>query len=387
MLDRKAKRRLHPEQARRGRGEQAWLWPRRIPMGSFFVLFGDDQTGKTPFCCWVAAQVTRGGFWPFEEGAAPRGRVLYLASEENNEQVVRRVVAMGGNDEMLLRLSERDAEGRWFRLDSAGIERLDELLTRWGDVRLVVFDALKSYLPSENNIEGKMREVLTPMIQTLAKHGAAMVCVMHRTKALAALKPLDLISGSKAYGALARGAMMTHKAEDPASGETRYIVFPVKNSYEQTPNPPAALAFRIIAAEVRDEDDKLVKTVSLEWTDETELTIDEALELERARSRGGKYVVRPRERARAFIEEYLENGPRPSLDVRQAGMRLGFSQRTLYRAWEKLEKAGYAAWDVGGTTWWGMLKDSPRPGGDDADSSGWPDRPYILDQLPPTKRQ
>jgi hypothetical protein len=347
------KRRRHHEQGRRGRGQRQWLWPRRIVTGALVVVFGHDSAGKTPLACWIAAQVTRrGGCWPFGEGPAPHGYVLYLPSEEEHEEAVRRVVAMGGDDGLVLRLPDRDAEGRWFKLDETGIARLDDFLTRWCNVKLIVFDVLKSFLPSESHVEGKMREILDPLIRCVRKHDCALLCVMHRRKNPAALRAVDTIAGSKAFAAMARGAMLVHRTQDAETGEERFFILPAKDSYRRTPTPPPALEFKIVSAQIADDAGNPVDTIGLQWVGQSELTCDRVLELEHQRMRGS---VRPVAAAEEWLLEHLADGPKASGDVRKAGLDQGIPERTLYRGFDLLKADGRAEAKAG--TW--RLKDKP----------------------------
>ena len=64
-----------------------WLWPARIPLGKFTLLFGDPGLGKSFITLDMAARVTTGRAWP-DGGECPRGTVLLIGAEDDVEDTV-----------------------------------------------------------------------------------------------------------------------------------------------------------------------------------------------------------------------------------------------------------------------------------------------------------
>ena len=62
-----------------------WLWPNRFALGKLGLLAGLPDEGKGQILCYIAAQVTRGGELPCNEGRAPLGSVIMLTSRRPNQ--------------------------------------------------------------------------------------------------------------------------------------------------------------------------------------------------------------------------------------------------------------------------------------------------------------
>src|SRR5262245_55050939 len=64
------------------------LSPDRIPLGKITLLVGDPEQGKSFLTIDLTARVTRGLNWPDRPEPAPRGSVIMLAAEDDDEDTV-----------------------------------------------------------------------------------------------------------------------------------------------------------------------------------------------------------------------------------------------------------------------------------------------------------
>ncbi|TIM48781.1 AAA family ATPase [Mesorhizobium sp.] len=75
-----------------------WLWTGRIAVGKLSIIAGHPGLGKSQLTMHIAAKVTTGGEWPFDEGVARQGRVLVLSAEDDPaDTILPRLLAAGGD--------------------------------------------------------------------------------------------------------------------------------------------------------------------------------------------------------------------------------------------------------------------------------------------------
>ena len=74
------------------------LWGDRFYRGKVGFIAGDPGLGKSQIAAYIAATVSTGGDWPFDEGTARRGDVIYITAEDGAAETIRpRLEAAGAN--------------------------------------------------------------------------------------------------------------------------------------------------------------------------------------------------------------------------------------------------------------------------------------------------
>lgn len=90
-----------------------WLWPGRFIVrdsdgrGAFQMILGESHIGKSTLAHYIAAKVSVGGAWPYNEGIAPRGNVLFLVGDNVSAGLVHGRVRFFQGDEACVRVIER----------------------------------------------------------------------------------------------------------------------------------------------------------------------------------------------------------------------------------------------------------------------------------------
>jgi hypothetical protein len=184
--------------------------------------------------------------------------------------------------------------------------------------RLVVLDPIVAFLDASvcvSNDRG-VRRALGPLAQLAETHQCVMLLLRHLTKRAGA-QALYRGSGSIGFlGACRSGWLL---ARDPDCADRR-VLAAVKNNL--TP-PQPSLAFALHTADGPQP--------RLDWQGPSPWTADQLL----ARAAAATPAVQ-RDRAAAFLAEFLSAGPRTSADLWAAARLLGLSKRTLYRARREL---------------------------------------------------
>ena len=169
-----------------------WVVPDLLPEG-VTVFAGKPKMGKSWLALGIAIAVATGGV---ALGTKPveRGRVLYLALEDNQRRLQRRLrkLAPRGLPDDL------DAALEWNMVDEGGAERIDAWCSTHPATRLIVVDTLKKIRPRNTGRRGLYDvdyEALEPLIPVAAEQGVA-VLVVHHLRQMSADDPLEEISGS-----------------------------------------------------------------------------------------------------------------------------------------------------------------------------------------------
>jgi hypothetical protein len=182
-----------------------WAVPGILPEG-LSLLAGKPKLGKSWLALGLAVAKASGGV---ALGKIPvdRGEVLYLALEDNRRRLQNRLrkVLNGDPPPGGLHIATE-----WPRVDEGGADDLDDWLAVHPDAGLVVVDILKVVRPSVSGNRGIYDadyEALQSMQRLAGAHGVS-VLVVHHTRKMAAVDPVDEVSGSTGLSGGADGIMV-----------------------------------------------------------------------------------------------------------------------------------------------------------------------------------
>jgi putative DNA primase/helicase len=185
-----------------------WLWPGYLAEGKFHLLAGRAGTGKTTLALKLASTISAGGLWP-DASSAPHGDVLIWSGEDGVEDtLLPRLLASGAKRERVHFVGNvQDEHGaRPFRPanDTAVLARL---LGEVPEPKLFIVDPVIGAVSGDANKSGDVRRGLQPLVDLAEKYGLAVLGITHFNKGFAGSEPLDRVTGSLAFGAVARLVM------------------------------------------------------------------------------------------------------------------------------------------------------------------------------------
>ena len=192
-----------------------WLWRDRLALGKLTLLGGDPDMGKSQIAVNAAARITTGSYWP--NGArANIGSALFICSEDDTADTIRpRSEAAGADIEKVYAYRPIvDGKRKTFSLQE-DLDRLALEINSIGDVKLVVLDAITSYMGGkiDSHRTTDVRSVLEPVGDFAKEHRVAILGITHPPKAAQA-KAMHAFTGSLAFVAAARLAFyVTEEAE------------------------------------------------------------------------------------------------------------------------------------------------------------------------------
>jgi hypothetical protein len=303
------------------RKEVHWLWPERFPLGKLSLLVGDPGIGKSYFSINVAASITTGRAWPDTLTAAPKGTVLLLNCEDGPGDTIKPRAEDCGADCSKITILNANVDL------SLEVERLDSILRKMKDCRLVIIDPITAHLGDFDTDKMRIRSALNPLALLAEKYNVANLMISHLNKS-ETLKALYRVTGSVGFIAAARSVYAIARDEED---KDRRLFIPLKANLAVDAK---TLAWRIINKAI------IFENLPVEVDAEAALSKEAAEESSCLRD------------AIEFLEMELADGPVLSTDLLKRAAENEISIRTLKRAKKKLacissKKTGQWFWRLG----------------------------------------
>jgi putative DNA primase/helicase len=184
-----------------------WLWKGWLAAGKFHILAGNPGTGKTTVALAFAAAVTRGAEWPDGTRAFPGDVVIWSGEDDPTDTLAPRLMAMGA-DMKRIHFVDND-QGSFDPARDMG--KLQQEAASVGSVRLLIVDPVVSAVNSDSHKNAETRRSLQPLVDLAAVLDCAVLGIHHLSKGTSGREPIERVTGSIAFGALARVVMVAAK--------------------------------------------------------------------------------------------------------------------------------------------------------------------------------
>jgi len=306
-----------------------WLWRQWLPQDMLTLLAGSPKTGKTTIAMKVAATVSSGGQWPDGTQAQP-GNVLIWSGEDIAQVLIPRL-QMNGGDFSRIRLvggvKRFDTEQAFD--PSEDMPALQRAIEEFGGCALLILDPVVSAVSGDSHKNAEVRRGLQPVVDLAETMGCAVLGITHLTKFSQGKDPLERITGSLAFGALAR---MTHVAivgQDNDGTKTRLMLRAASN----VGPADGGFEYRIEPTSMLSQAGELIETTRLDWVKSVEGDARKIIHEAEASAEN-------QDDSRSEAEEWLigllrdRGGHADRNDVMTAARSAGFSERTVHRARE-----------------------------------------------------
>ena len=331
----------------------SWLWSGWLARGKLHILGGAPGTGKTTIALSFAAAVTHGGNWPDGSRCRKLGNVVMWSGEDDPaDTLVPRLMASGADLRRVHFVGDVMEKGKARAFNPASdIERLRSAINQAGGVALLIIDPIVSAVSGDSHKNAETRRALQPLVDLAAETGAALIGITHLSKGTRGLDPVERLTGSLAFGALARLVMIAVKTTNMDTAKSERILCRAKSNigadeggfaYEMRHSEPAPGIHTSSAAFL-----KAIKGTAREILGEAEAEPEEASKGERNNTG-----------AEDFLIGTLVDGKKPVAEIRDAANANCHAWRTIERAKTKLGvravregfgKAGQWMWEMPGT--------------------------------------
>ena len=286
-----------------------WLWNGWLAQGKYHAFAGPQGAGKSTLAYSLAATITSGGQWP-DGTRAPVGDVFVWSAEDAlQDTILPRFIAAGGDPSRLICDTPEEP------FDPArDIPALQEALRDVPDLRLIIIDPVVMAVAGDSHKNAETRRGLQPLVNLAEERKAALIGITHFSKGSDKQPTIDRVTGSLAFGALARVVLA---AQEMAEGQPRRFVR-VKSNIG-----PNGGGFEYTLDQERLEQwDMLAQKVT--WGQPLE-------------GRANELLANPKEEtkldeAKRFITMQLATGPKITDEVKDAAEGHGISWASVKRA-------------------------------------------------------
>jgi hypothetical protein len=202
-----------------------WIWNGWIAGGKFHLLGGVAGTGKTTISLALAASITTGGRFP-DGSKAPKGNVVIWTGEDDVcDTLTPRLMAMGADLDRIhfIQGMKTGNEERPFE-PSADFPFLKDAIEKVGDVKVLIIDPIVSVVRGDSHKNAEVRKDLTPLVQMAELLGFAIIGITHFSKGTSGREPIERITGSLAFGAVARVVLVASKTKNEDGDDIRIFL-------------------------------------------------------------------------------------------------------------------------------------------------------------------
>lgn len=306
-----------------------WLWRGFLPAGMLTILGGAPGCGKTTIALSLAATVTRGGIWPDGTRCTEPGDVMFWSGEDAKEVTAARLVAAGADMtriHFIDGVSGNDGDAFDPGRDMPLLEATAEGLAA---PRLLILDPIVSAVAGDSHKGAEVRRSLQPVVDLGQRLGCAVLGITHFSKGTGGRDPVERVTGSIAFAALARVVMVAAKVKsDSGDGsEPRRVLMRAKSNIGPD---DGGFAYELERVEVQAE----VEGQCVRWLEALDGTAREML----AEAEADNYSEDGSSAGSvdAFLRALLIAGPVTAKSIKADADGAGYAWRTVQRAAERL---------------------------------------------------
>jgi putative DNA primase/helicase len=335
-----------------------WLWPGWLARGKFHVLAGAPGTGKTTIAMAVAATCSVSGRFP--DGTQCRGgnTIIWTGEDDPGDTLAPRLLASGADLSRVYFINGTTERGELRSFDPArDVHTLLAQAQVIGNIALLIVDPVVSAVAGDGHKAGDVRRGLQPLVDLAAALDCAAVGITHFSKGTAGRDPLERVTGSQAFGALARVVIVAAKDTAEAGDDAPARRFIARAKSNIGPDG-GGFDYCLEQSELAGHPGLIASYVT--WGAAIEGTARELLGAAEVNELDGD-DKNERDDAVVFLESLLADGPVAVKTIKADAMGAGHAWRTIERA---KKKAGVIAQKAGlkeGWFWTLNPEDRQRP--------------------------
>lgn len=308
-----------------------WIWPGWLAAGKLHILGGAPSTGKTTIGMSMAAIVTTGCSWP-DGSYSPQGNVVIWSGEDDPaDTLIPRLMLSGADLSRVYFVGDvTDGNGKRAFDPARDMKPLADKLAEIGNVRLLIVDPIVSAIAGDSHKNAEVRRGLQPLVDLAGTMRCALVGITHFSKGTGGRDPVERITGSLAFGALARVVLVAarHQAEGD-DGETKRVLLRAKSNIG-----PDDGGFEYDLRQDELSDHPGVVSSFVQWGIPVEGAARELLATADATGDDGDGGTLSD--AERFLSGLLFDGPLPTKTIKADADGAGYSWATIRRAQKSL---------------------------------------------------
>ena len=323
-----------------------WLWKDWLAAGKMHVFGGAPGTGKTTIAMALAATVTTGGRWP-DGSQSVAGNVVIWSGEDDPADTLIPRLALSGADLSRVYFIAEILEGNERRsFDPArDMEPLRRKLAEIGGVKLLIVDPVVSAIAGDSHKNAEVRRGLQPLVDLAGAMRCALLGITHFSKGTGGRDPVERLTGSLAFGALARVVLVAAKhQEEGEDGRTVRLFCRAKSNIGPD---DGGFEYDLQQAELKTHPGIFASSVL--WGEAVEGAARELLATADATGDDGEGCTLAD--AKRFLADLLADGPMRAGEVFKDADQAGYSKRSIQRAANAIKVERHKDGMRGGWTW------------------------------------
>lgn len=308
-----------------------WLWNGWLAAGKLHVLGGAPGTGKTTISMALAGTVTTGGRWPDGTKSPLGNAVIWSGEDDPADTLIPRLILSGADVSRVYFIADvREGNERRSFDPAKDMEPLRRKLVEIGEVRLLIVDPIVSAVAGDSHKNAEVRRSLQPLVDLAASMRCALLGITHFSKGTGGRDPVERLTGSLAFGALARVVLVAAKQqEDGDDGRTVRIFLRAKSNIGPD---DGGFEYDLHQGELKTHPG--IFSSSVLWGNAIEGAARELLATADATGSDGEGGTMAD--AKRFLSDLLADGPLPSKVIRADADGAGYTWATIRRAQKAL---------------------------------------------------
>lgn len=308
----------------------SWLWQDWLARGKLHILAGAPGQGKTTIALALAATISSGGRWPDGSHCTAADVLIWSGEDDPADTLLPRLLAMGGDPRRIHFITGTRETGEVCPFDPArDLVQLSAAAEHIRNVELMIVDPVVSAVAGDGNKNGDVRKALQPLVDLAAALRAAVLGITHFSKGTAGRDPTERVTGSVAFGAVARVVMVAAKIKK-AEGDRRVFA----RSKSNIGPDDGGFEYAIAQTEVPDHAGFIAATI--QWGASLPGTARELLAEAETPETEDDDESSALGAAVKFLEVELADGPKRATAVFQQARDAGHAEKTVRRAKEQL---------------------------------------------------
>ncbi len=321
-----------------------WLWEGFLARGKLHVLAGASGAGKTMIALSLAAAVSSGKPWPDGTRCHPGRVIIWSAEDDIADALVPRLAAMGADMNNIGFIGDLfTPQGREAFDPARDMPALMRAVADAGEVKLLIIDPIVSAVAGDSHKNAEVRRGLQPLIYAGQVLDAAVLGISHFSKGTAGRDVVERVTGSLAFGALARVVLAAAKCKDEDGGGRLFA-----RAKSNIGPDGGGFAYDLVPGGIVDRPDIAVHV--LEWGKPIDGSARELLASAESEESNERSAT---DEAQSWLIEVLTAGPMKTSDVQRQARQAGIADKPLRTARERLGVKPYRREFSGG--WWWTL--------------------------------